>query len=82
MIEQATKDRILAQMREHERSKKAERATANTLEALNLIVRSNAKLSNYIQGQTRLADVDWAAVLIHLEIARQKAQEILDGDQA
>lgn len=72
MIEQATKDRILAQMREHERSKKVERATANTLEALNLIVK----------GQTHLAGADWAAVLIHLEIARQKAQEILDGDQA
>ena len=72
IIDQAVKDRILAQMREHERSKKAERVTANTLEALNLI----------IKGQTRLSSADWAEVLLHLDIARQKAEEILDGDQA
>lgn len=81
MLDQAVKGRILAQ-RDKElqakkrdkalRAKKAERVSSNTLEALNLI----------IKGQTQSTGVDWASVLIHLDIARRFSEQLMNGHQS
>lgn len=76
MLDEAVKERILAQMKRQERERKAERATANIMEACHIAV-------NLItNAQATMKASDWHAVLMHLDMARGNVQYLMNEDQS